>query len=224
MQKYQILGLFLIVTSFLIADHYPFTLPPLPYAYNALEPYIDEQTMKLHHDKHHQGYVDALNKALADRPELHKKTLEELVRGWKKLPRSVRTAVRNQAGGHLNHSLFWQWMAPSSRTMPQGPFQAALLKTFGSFEEFKKQFSEKAKTVFGSGWVWLCMNRRGQLCIVTSKNQDNPIVDGLYPLLGLDVWEHAYYLRYKNERITYLDAWWHVVNWSEVERLYGLYQ
>ena len=203
---------------------YPFTLPPLPYSYNALEPYIDEQTMKLHHDKHHQGYVNELNKALAHYPAFQHQDIKTLVITWKKLPKKLRTAVRNQGGGHLNHSLFWHWMAPEGRQEPTGKLAKALVATFGSFTTFKELFSASAKKVFGSGWVWLCLDCDDNLIIQTTKNQDNPITEGLYPILGLDVWEHAYYLKYKNERLTYLDAWWHVVNWPEVERLYNDYQ
>lgn len=203
-----------------------FTVPPLPYAYNALEPYIDELTMRLHHDKHHQSYVDGLNKALEVYPELQEKSIEELVRMWKRLPKDVQTAVRNQGGGHLNHSLFWQWMAPAvvgKPTMPFGNVEQAIKRTFGSFNAFTKKFNEKSKKVFGSGWAWLCLDKRGKLVIVTTTNQDNPMTNDLYPILGLDVWEHAYYLKYKNERATYLNAWWSVVNWAEVERLYNSY-
>jgi superoxide dismutase, Fe-Mn family len=202
----------------------PFTLPPLPYAYNALEPYIDQETMKLHHDKHHQAYVNELNKAVADYPDLQKMKVEELVKNWKQLPKAIRQTVRNNAGGHLNHTLFWSWMAPGASGKPTGELAKVINESFGSFDAFKTKFAEKAKKVFGSGWVWLCLNQRGKLVITTTKNQNNPSSRGLYPLLGFDVWEHAYYLRYHNERSKYLDAWWHVVNWPEVARLYRLYQ
>jgi len=195
------------------------TLPPLPYAYDALEPYIDTETMRLHHDKHHQVYLDKLNAALVPYPELHKRSLEYLVTHLDKLPEAIRTVVRNNAGGALNHTMFWLWLTPTS-TKPTGALLAALDKTFGSLESFKNQFDEAAKTVFGSGWAWLVMDGSGTLSITTSKDQDSPLSRGLTPLLGLDVWEHAYYLKYQNKRPEYIKAWWHVVNWAQVEKLY----
>lgn len=197
--------------------HYPFVLPKLPYAYNALEPYIDTLTMQLHHDKHHRKYVDELNAALKDHPELHSKTLEQLLENLDALPESIRMAVRNNGGGDYNHSFFWTIMAPQAGGEPTGVVLELINTHFKDFPTFKQQFEEAAKKVFGSGWAWLVMNKQGQPSIITTANQDSPISQGLIPLLGLDVWEHAYYLKYHNKRPDYIDAWWHVVNWKAVE-------
>lgn len=203
------------------ADRYPFTLPKLGYAYNALEPYIDAQTMEIHYTKHHQKYVDELNKALKEYPELHKKSVEELLHNLEALPVAVRTAIRNNGGGHYNHTFFWNSMAPQAGGEPTGVLKKAIDDHFGSFAAFKEQFSKAAQKVFGSGWAWLCVNKGGMLEIISSANQDCPLSQGYIPLLGLDVWEHAYYLKYHNLRPDYIDAWWHVVNWKVVENNYA---
>jgi superoxide dismutase, Fe-Mn family len=200
------------------SDHYPFRLPALPYAYDALEPYIDTQTMKIHHDLHHQAYINGLNEALKEHPELQKKTVTELLQELNTLPEPLRVAVRNFGGGHANHSLFWTLLTPTSTKEPVGQLKEALIKQFGSFEEFKKQFDKAAMSVFGSGWAWLVIDPSGTLKIVTTPNQESPLSDGLVPLLCLDVWEHAYYLKYQNKRRDYTDAWWNVVHWTEVEK------
>ena len=196
------------------------TLPALPYASNALEPHIDAQTMEIHHGKHHNAYVTNLNAALEKAPELADKPLEELLRDLNAVPEAIRTAVRNNGGGHWNHSQFWQWMAPSGGT-PDGALADAINSAFGDFEKFKEQFSAAGAGRFGSGWVWL-NNEAGKLSISSSPNQDNPLMDGkAAPILGLDVWEHAYYLKYQNRRPDYMKAWWNVVNWAEVGRRFG---
>lgn len=196
----------------------------LPYAYNALEPFIDEATMKIHHSKHHQTYVDKLNAALEKFPEIADKPLEELLKNLDSVPAEIRQAVRNHGGGHYNHSFFWKSMAPAgnpetaqSSNGSIEPFIAALNKTFGSLEDFKKSFSETAAGLFGSGWCWLVSENR-TLKIITTANQDSPVSSGLKPILGVDVWEHAYYLKYQNRRAEYLAGWWQVVNWSEAEK------
>lgn len=190
----------------------PFTLPELDYQYDDLTPYISAEIMELHHSKHHQAYVDKLNVALENYPELQQKTLEELLQSLDQLPKDIRLAVRNNGGGHYNHSLFWKWLSPTS-TQPSSELQTALIEKYGSFELFKEKFSESAMSVFGSGWVWLLPD----LSIVTTPNQDSPLsLDGITPILGLDVWEHAYYLDYKNKRPDYIKAWWNVVNWDNV--------
>jgi Fe-Mn family superoxide dismutase len=195
-----------------------FTLPALGYEYDALEDYISKDIMELHHSKHHQGYVDKLNAALADYPDLQGKDIVELLRNLDTVPEKIRTAVRNQGGGHYNHSLFWQCMAPSAGGEPSGALSDALKAKYGDFEKFKDEFNAKAATVFGSGWVWLTP----ELEIMTSPNQDSPLMDGgAEPILGLDVWEHAYYLDYKNKRDEYAKAWWNVVNWEFVASRYG---
>jgi Fe-Mn family superoxide dismutase len=195
-----------------------FTLPALGYAYDALENYISRDIMELHHTKHHQGYVDKLNAALADYPDLQGKDIVELLRNLETVPEKIRTAVRNQGGGHYNHSLFWRCMTPSASGEPTGPLADALKAKYGDFEKFKDEFNAKAATVFGSGWVWLTP----ELEIITSPNQDSPLMDGgEEPILGLDVWEHAYYLDYKNKRDEYAKAWWNVVNWEFVASRYG---
>jgi len=194
------------------------TLPALPYDFAALEPHIDTQTMQIHHGKHHQAYVNNLNGALDKHAELHKKTLEELLRGINTIPEDIRTAVRNNAGGHHNHSLFWTIMAPAGKGgggEPAGALADAIKKTFGDFTKFKEQIAGAAISRFGSGWAWLTV-AGGKLEVSSTANQDSPLMDGKVPVLGLDVWEHAYYLKYQNRRPDYIAAWWNVVNWTEV--------
>jgi Fe-Mn family superoxide dismutase len=193
-------------------------LPPLPYAYDALEPHIDQQTMTLHHDKHHQAYVNNLNAALEKYPDLQNKSPEELIRDLNSVPDDIRAAVRNNGGGHVNHTMFWQIMGPNGGGEPTGALADAITQAFGSFEDFKKQFNDAGVKRFGSGWAWLVRNSSGQLQIVSTANQDNPLSEGHFPILGNDVWEHAYYLKYQNRRPDYLAAWWNVVNWEEVSR------
>ena len=195
-----------------------FVLPDLPYTLDALEPYIDAQTMEIHHQKHHGGYVQNANKALQGHPQLQDKSAEWLLRHIDSVPENIRTAVRNQVGGHVNHSLWWTIMGPNQGGSPMGAVAAAIRDTFGSFEQFQEQFRQAALSIFGSGWAWLVVRPDHSLAIVTTPNQDNPLMQGLSPILGLDVWEHAYYLRYQNRRADYIDAWWHVVNWDEVDR------
>jgi len=194
------------------------TLPALPYDFAALEPYIDTQTMQIHHGKHHQAYVNNLNAALDKHAELHKKTLEDLLRAINSVPEDIRTAVRNNAGGHHNHSLFWTIMAPAGKGgggEPGGALADAIKKTFGDFTKFKEQLAGAATSRFGSGWAWLAL-AGGKLEVSSTANQDSPLMDGKVPVLGLDVWEHAYYLKYQNRRPDYITAWWNVVNWAEV--------
>jgi len=198
-----------------------FTVPPLPYAYDALQPYIDKQTMEIHHDKHHQTYVTNLNKALEGHPDLLEKSVVELLRSIKSLPEKVQTAVRNQGGGHSNHTIFWRIMGPRGAGKPSGELGQAIDQSFGNFEKFQKEFSDAATTLFGSGWAWLVLDRGGKLQIVQRHNQDSPFMDGLSPILGLDVWEHAYYLKYQNRRPEYVAAWWHVVNWQAAGERYA---
>ncbi len=197
-----------------------FTLPPLPYGYDALEPNIDARTMEIHHTKHHQGYVNNLNAAIEKAPELQNKSLDELLKNLNAVPEKVRTAVRNNAGGHWNHSLFWTIMAPNAGGEPGGELASAIGKAFGDFSKFKEQFSAAASGRFGSGWAWLVSDAGGGLSIESTPNQDNPVMDGRHPILGVDVWEHAYYLKYQNRRADYLSAWWNTVNWPEVAKLY----
>ncbi len=194
-----------------------FTLPDLPYEYGALGQYISADIMRLHHDKHHQTYVDKLNEAVSKAPSLEGKSLVSLLSGLAEVPEEVQTAVRNNGGGHYNHSLFWQWMSPQGGGQPSGELADQLIRVHGSFEQFINSFNEKALGVFGSGWVWL----QPDMTIVTTANQDNPLMEGGdEPLLGLDVWEHAYYLDYQNRRVDYVKAWWDVVNWQFVEERY----
>ena len=198
------------------------TLPALPYDFAALEPYIDTQTMQIHHGKHHQAYVNNLNAALDKHAELHKKTLEDLLRAINSVPEDIRTAVRNNAGGHHNHSLFWTIMAPAGKGgggEPGGALADAIKKTFGDFTKFKEQLAGAATSRFGSGWAWLAL-AGGKLEVSSTANQDSPLMDGKVPVLGLDVWEHAYYLKYQNRRPDYITAWWNVVNWPEVGKRY----
>ncbi len=198
---------------------YPFTLPSLPYDFAALEPHIDAQTMQIHHGKHHQAYVNNLNAAVEKTPELQRKSLDELMKGINSAPESVRTAVRNNGGGHWNHSLFWKLMAPKAGGTPSGKVADAITKAFGGFDKFKEQFAAAAAGRFGSGWAWL-IDEGGKLSIMSTPNQDNPLMEGKKAILGIDVWEHAYYLKYQNRRADYVTAWWNVVNWQEVNRLF----
>jgi superoxide dismutase, Fe-Mn family len=193
-------------------------LPALPYSNNALEPHIDAQTMQIHHGKHHQTYVTNLNAALDKHPELHGKNLDDLVRSVNSVPEDIRTAVRNNGGGHWNHSMFWKLMAANAGGPPTGAVADAINSSFGGFDKFKEQFQAAGLGRFGSGWAWLVDNG-GKLEITSTPNQDNPLMDGKKAILGVDVWEHAYYLKYQNRRADYLGAWWNVVNWAEVNRL-----
>lgn len=199
----------------------PHELPPLPYGYDALEPNIDARTMEIHYTKHHQGYVNNLNAALEKHPELDKKSVEDLLKDLNSIPEDIRTAVRNNGGGHANHSMFWPTMSPDGGGEPEGELADAIISTFGSFSDFKDQFSKAAAGRFGSGWAWLCLDRGGKLTITSTPNQDNPLSDGLRPVFGLDVWEHAYYLKYQNRRPEYISAWWNVVNWKQVAKNYS---
>jgi len=197
-----------------------FELPPLPYDYNALEPYIDTQTMQLHHDKHHNTYVTNLNAALKDHAFANL-AVDEVVHRLNELPESIRTAVRNNGGGHSNHTMFWQIMKPNGGGAPTGDLATAINAKFGSFDAFKTAFNDAGAKRFGSGWVWLILDKSGSLAITSTANQDSPLTDGYYPVLGNDVWEHAYYLKYQNRRPEYLAAWWNVINWEEVARRYS---
>ena len=195
-------------------------LPPLPYAYEALEPTIDTETMHLHHDKHHAAYVNNLNAAIEKHPELASKSAEDLIRNLNGVPEDVRATVRNNGGGHVNHTMFWQIMAPKAGGEPSGPLADEIRKTFGSFEEFKTKFNDAGVKQFGSGWAWLVRGNDNKLQIISTPNQDNPLMQGLWPIMGNDLWEHAYYLKYKNARPDYLKAWWAVANWKEIEKRY----
>ena len=198
-----------------------FELPELPYGFDALEPHIDTATMQIHHGKHHQTYVNNLNAAIEKAPELAGRSLDELLRGINSVPDAVRTAVRNNGGGHWNHSMFWKWMAPKAGGEPGGEIGRAIKDSFGGFDKFKEQWSAAGAGRFGSGWVWLS-NDGGKLSITSTPNQDNPLMDGKpAPILGLDVWEHAYYLRYQNKRPDYITAWWNVINWDAVESAFS---
>lgn len=194
-----------------------FELPDLPYGYDALEPYIDEQTMKLHHTKHHQTYIDKANKALEGSDEWSSKSIEEVLANLDSVPEEIRTTLRNNGGGHYNHSMFWQIMAPDQSGKPEGNIASAIDAAFGNFDNFKGKFAEAAASRFGSGWAWL-IDKNGKLEITSTANQDCPISEGAKPIMGLDVWEHAYYLKYQNRRPEYIDAWWKVVNWPEISR------
>ncbi|MEK7544482.1 MAG: superoxide dismutase [Patescibacteria group bacterium] len=199
-----------------------YTLPNLPYSYNALEPYIDERTMQIHHDKHHAAYVKNLNDALANLPQYNNTTIQQLMTGLDQVPEEVRMKARNNGGGHYNHSLFWTVMAPNSSGELRAPserFTTVIDAAFGSLEKLQEQFSAAAMGRFGSGWVWLVVDA-GKLILMDTPNQDNPLMETKTPILGLDVWEHAYYLKYQNVRADYIKAWWNVVNWTEVERRY----
>jgi Fe-Mn family superoxide dismutase len=197
-----------------------FTLPPLPYDFAALEPHIDARTMEIHHGKHHQTYVNNLNAAIEKAPELASKSLDDLMRTVNKLPEAVRTPIRNNGGGHWNHSMFWQIMAPKAGGEPGGNLGAAIKTAFGDFAKFREQFSAAGVGRFGSGWAWL-INTGGKLSIISTPNQDNPLMEGQKAIMGLDVWEHAYYLKYQNRRPDYIQAWWNVVNWKEVEKRFS---
>jgi Fe-Mn family superoxide dismutase len=196
-----------------------FTLPALPYRKDALEPHIDARTMEIHHTKHHQAYVNNLNAAVEKAPELADKSLDDLMRGINSVPEAVRTVVRNNGGGHWNHSLFWQLMGPGKGGEPTGKLADAIRSSFGEFSKFKEQFAAAGMGRFGSGWAWL-LNDGGKLSITSTPNQDNPLMDGKTAILGLDVWEHAYYLKYQNMRADYIAAWWNVVNWDAVADRY----
>lgn len=187
----------------------PYELPKLPYSYDALEPYIDAKTMEIHHTKHHQGYVDKLNAALEKHPELFEKPLEDLLRNINAVPEDIRQAVINHGGGHANHSFFWKIMSPEKSEAP------------AEFSALKEEFASAAAGIFGSGWAWIVADEAGQLSVITTPNQNSPLMQGLKPVLGIDVWEHAYYLKYQNRRPEYIEAWWHVINWEEVSKIYG---
>jgi len=193
-----------------------YELPKLPYSYGSLEPHIDAQTMEIHYTKHHQGYVDKLNVALENHSELQDKPLEDLLWTLDSIPEEIKKAVRNNGGGHLNHSLFWKIMSPDGGGEPQGKLAEAIDKDLGGFDKFKEDFINAATTVFGSGWAWLVKDGSGKLLVQSTSNQDSPVMAGLTPLLGLDVWEHAYYLKYQNKRPDYIGAFWNVINWDEV--------
>ena len=195
-------------------------LPPLPYAKDALEPHVDAQTMEIHHGKHHNAYVTNLNKAIAGKPDLESKSIEALIGNLDAVPADIRTAVRNNGGGHANQSMFWKLMAPHAGGAPAGKLAEDLTATFGGFDAFKEKFEAAGLGRFGSGWAWLIVNKAGQLEIVSTPNQDSPIMEGNKPVMGCDVWEHAYYLKYQNRRPDYLKAWWNVVNWAEVAKYY----
>ncbi len=195
-----------------------FELPALPYAFDALEPFIDSTTMQIHHDKHHAAYVNNLNGALEKHPELASKSLEELLKDLNSVPEDIRTVVRNHGGGTWNHTMFWEIMAPKAGGEPLGALNGAITSTFGNFANFKTEFEKAANGRFGSGWAWLVKKSDGGLAIVSTANQDNPMSEGMSPLMGLDVWEHAYYLKYQNRRAEYVSSWWNVVNWAEVGR------
>ncbi len=196
-----------------------YELPQLPYGYDALEPYLDARTMEIHHTKHHQAYVDNLNAALEKHPEIADKPLEELLRAIDTVPEDIRTAVRNHGGGHMNHSFFWTIMGPAAGddAHPAGKVGEMIDASFGGFALFKESFAKAAASVFGSGWAWLVIGADGKPAIITTPNQDSPLMTGAHPVLGLDVWEHAYYLKYQNKRPDYIDAWWHVVDWKRIE-------
>jgi Fe-Mn family superoxide dismutase len=196
-----------------------YELPPLPYDYNALEPHISRETMELHHDKHHATYVTNLNNAVKDNPDLANKSAEDLVKDLNSVPENIRTAVRNNGGGHVNHTFFWEIMRPGGSNQPTGALAEAINRTFGGFDQFKQQFAAAAAGRFGSGWAWLTVNN-GNLEISSTANQDSPLTEGKTPILGVDVWEHAYYVDYRNRRPDYLNAWWNVVNWDEVGKRY----
>ena len=197
-----------------------YELPPLPYDYNALEPYIDEQTMRIHHDKHHGTYVTNVNNALANHPDLAALPVEQLIQNLGRVPEDIRTTVRNNGGGHANHSFFWPIMAPNAGGQRSGALAEAINQTFGGFDAFKDQFAKAAAGRFGSGWAWLTLDGSGALRVESTPNQDSPLMEGRTPILGLDVWEHAYYLKYQNRRPEYIAAWWNVVNWPQVGKNY----
>jgi Fe-Mn family superoxide dismutase len=201
--------------------NFPYTRPPLDYAYSALEPYVDEQTMHLHHDKHHQAYIDSANKVVADHPQLQKINLVELLAHLDELPADIRMPLQNNGGGHLNHTLFWDYMTPQGAGEPQGKLSQAMIKHFGGFTQFKEEFDSAAKDRSGSGWAWLSVTPTGDLETGSTANQDTPLSNGHLPILGLDVWEHAYYLKYHNKRPEYITNWCHVVNWKKVQEQFA---
>jgi Fe-Mn family superoxide dismutase len=207
---------FLGMPGVLAAPAKEFTLPPQPYAFDALEPYIDARTMEIHHDKHHAAYVNNLNTALKAHPDLLATPIEKLITMIDTLPEAIRTAVRNNGGGHYNHSLFWTLMKKGGGGEPSGALAQAITKDLGGFEAFKTAFNKAATTRFGSGWAWLVVDKTGKLAITSTANQDTPAMEGITPLLGLDVWEHAYYLKYQNKRPEYVAAWWNTINWDTV--------
>ena len=196
-----------------------FEVPPLPYDYNALEPYIDTQTMQLHHDKHHAAYVNNLNNAV-NNTDFASKNVDDILRNINDVPQTVRAAVQNNAGGHSNHSMFWAIMKPNGGGEPTGALASAIQQTFGSFDQFKTAFNDAGVKRFGSGWTWLVLDQSGKLSVISTANQDSPLMNGQYPVMGNDVWEHAYYLKYQNRRPEYIAAWWSVVNWDEIARRY----
>lgn len=197
----------------------PFEVPPLPYDYNALEPYIDTQTMQLHHDKHHAAYVNNLNNAVQN-TQFASMNVDDILRHINDVPQNIRTAVQNNGGGHSNHSMYWAIMKPNGGGQPTGALANAINQTFGSFDQFKAAFNDAGAKRFGSGWAWLVLDQNGKLSVISTANQDSPLMQGLYPVMGNDVWEHAYYLKYQNRRPDYLNAWWNVVNWDEIARRY----
>jgi Fe-Mn family superoxide dismutase len=200
---------------------YPFKLPELGYAFNALEPHIDAKTMEIHHGKHHAAYTNNLNAALEKHPDLHNRSAEDLIKNLHALPEDIKTPVRNNGGGFINHNLFWEIMRPGGANKPGGTLAKEIDSAFGSFDAFKEALGKAATTRFGSGWGWLVVDSSGKLAVTSTANQDNPITDGSKPILGIDVWEHAYYLNYQNRRPDYITAWWNVVNWDEVATKFG---
>ena len=198
-----------------------YTLPPLAYPTNALEPHIDARTMEIHHTKHHQAYINNVNNAIKGKPDLENKSVEDLIANLNAVPEDIRTVVRNNGGGHANHTLFWTLIGPKCGGAPVGKVAAAINQTFGSFDAFKEKFAQAAATRFGSGWAWACVTKDGKLEIISTPNQDSPLMEGKPPILAIDVWEHAYYLNYQNRRPDYIAAFWNVVNWPEVEKRYN---
>ena len=203
------------------SDTMAYELPPLPYDYTALEPHIDEQTMHLHHDKHHQAYVNNVNTALQGQSQFENMSVDDLMRNLNSVPDAIRTAVRNNGGGHANHSMFWQIMKPNGGGDPTGDLASAISSAFGSFDQLKAAFNDAGAKRFGSGWAWLVIGADGKLAVTSTANQDSPLTDGLFPVMGNDVWEHAYYLKYQNRRPDYLAAWWNVVNWDEIAKRFA---
>jgi superoxide dismutase, Fe-Mn family len=199
----------------------PFTLPPLPYDYNALEPYIDAETMTFHHDKHHAAYIKKLNEAVGKYPELASRSAEDLLKNLSSLPKDIQSTVRNNGGGHVNHTMFWQIMSPDGGGQPTGSIAQAITQAFGSFKAFQEQFNDAGAKQFGSGWAWLVLDGNKQLKVMGLPNQDSPLMEGMSPIMGNDVWEHAYYLTYRNKRDEYLKNWWNVVNWEEIDKRYA---
>ncbi|MDD2214235.1 MAG: superoxide dismutase [Oscillospiraceae bacterium] len=201
-----------------------YQLPPLDYAYNALEPYIDARTMEIHHTRHHQAYIDKVNAAIKDYPELEQKSVYDLIKDLAAVPEAIRTAVRNNGGGHANHSFFWKVLSPQGGGQPSGELAQAIDRDFGSLAAFKTQFEQAAATRFGSGWAWLATDKAGRLTVYSTANQDSPLMEGLHPVIGLDVWEHAYYLQYQNKRPAYIEAFWQIVSWPQAEKNYRFRQ